>query len=227
MSPSFEGTTSGLNDQSQYTITMHSGVVSPTDFLKKMRREAIDLTYELYKASDDPKLKLKLIGVFDEASRTPGNVLYGDDVAQMIVDNLKYIAGIYRKIIFGEGVEMTDDLGVVAMIEERLYWINRSEKRKVEESEKLRSDILRDELYHLFRLLVGDPVTYQEQEGWDTAEKTRSEDIDQLINSIEAEQLEEWFNKLNKIANQHVIVEDWKFNIFKGFLRKYQRLNRK
>ena len=185
-----------------------------------MRREAIDLTYELYKASDDPKLKLKLIGVFDEASRTPGNVLYGDDVAQMIVDNLKYIAGIYRKIIFGEGVEMTDDLGVVAMIEERLYWINRSEKRKVEESEKLRSDILRGELYHLFRLLVGDPVTYQEQEGWDTAEKTRSEDIDQLINSIEAEQLEEWFNKLNKIANQHVIVEDWKFNIFKGFLRK-------
>ena len=35
LSPSFEGTTSGLNDQSQYTITMHSGVVSPTDFLKK------------------------------------------------------------------------------------------------------------------------------------------------------------------------------------------------
>lgn len=220
LSPSFEGTTSGLNDQSQYTITMHSGVVSPTDFLKKMRREAIDLTYELYKASDDPKLKLKLIGVFDEASRTPGNVLYGDDVTQMIVDDLKYIAGIYRKITFGEGAKMTDDLGVVAMIEERLYWINKSEKRKVEESEKLRCDILHDELYHLFRLLVGDPVTYQEQEGWDTAEKTRNEEIDEVVKSIKKDKLDEWFRKLNKIAGQHILVEEWKFNPFKGFLRK-------
>ncbi len=221
LNPSFEGTTSGLNDKAQYTITMHSGVVSPTDFLKKMRREAIDLTHELYKASEDPKLKLKLIGVFDEASRTPGNVLYGDDVAQMIVDDLKYIANIYRKIVFGEkGEKMTDHLGIVATIEERLYWINRSEKRKVEESEKLRRDIFNDELYHLFRLLVGDPVTYQEQEGWDTAEKTRGEEIDQLINSINEAELEGWTEKLDKIAGQHTIIEEWKFNPFKGFIRK-------
>lgn len=221
LNPSIEGTTSGLNEEAQYTITMHSGVVSPTDFLKKMRREAIDLTHELYKASEDPKLKSKLIGVFDEASRTPGNVLYGDDVAQMIIDDLKYIADIYRKIVFGEkGEKMTDHLGIVATIEERLYWINRSEKRKVEESEKLRHDILQDELYKLFRLLVGDPITYREEDGWDTAEKTRGEEIDRLINSIETAQLEEWFDKLNKIAGQHTIVEGWKFNTFKEFLRK-------
>jgi hypothetical protein len=221
LNPSFEGTTSGLNDKAQYTITMHSGVVSPTDFLKKMRREAIDLGYELYKAVEDPKLKLKLIGVFDEAGRTPGNVLYGDDVAQMIADDLKYIADIYHKIVFGEtGDKMTDYLGIVATIEERLYWINRSEKRRVEKSEKLRRDILNDELYHLFRLLVGDPVTYQEQEGWDTAEKSRGEEIDQLIGSINEVGLEGWFEKLNKIAGQHTIIEEWKFNPFKGFIRK-------
>lgn len=221
LNPSFEGTTSGLNDKAQYTITMHSGVVPPTDFLKKMRREAIDLAYELYKATDDAKLKLKLIGVFDEASRTPGNVLYGDDVVQMIVDDLKYIAGTYRKIVFGEkGNQMTDLLGVVATIEERLYWINKSEKRRVEESEKLRCDILNDEIYHLFRLFVGDPVTYKEQEGWDTAEKTRGEEIDQIINLIDTAKIEKWFEKLNKIASQHIIVEEWKFNPFKGFIRK-------
>ena len=221
LNPSFEGTTSGLNDQAQYTITMHSGVVSPTDFLKKMRREVIDLAYELYKAAEDPKLKLKLIGVFDEASRAPGNVLYGDDVAQMIVDDLKYIADIYRKIVFGEtGDKMTDHLGIVATIEERLYWINRSEKRRVEESEKLRDDILGDKLYHLFRLFVGDPVTYQEQEGWDTAEKGRDNEIDEIIKSIEIDQLKNWFEKLNKIAGQHTIVEEWKFNPLKGFIRK-------
>jgi len=221
LNPSLEGTTSGLNDKDQYTITMHSGVVSPTDFLKKMRREAIDLTYELYKTSEDPKLKLKLIGVFDEASRTPGNVLYGDDVAQMIVDDLKHIANIYRKIVFGEkGEKMTDHLGIVATIEERLYWINKSETRKVEESEKLREEILQNDLYQLFRLLVGDLVTYKEEEGWDVAEKKRNEKINTLINSITEAQLKVWFDKLNKVASQYTLIEDWQFNIFKFFIRK-------
>ncbi len=208
LNPSFEGTTSGLNDKGQYTITFHSGVVSPTDFLKKMRREAIDLTYELYKAADDPSLKLKLIGVFDKASSTP-------------TDDLKYIVDIYRKIVFGEtGEGMTAHLGIVSTIEERLYWINTSEKRKVEESEKLQRDILQDELYSLFRLLVCDPVTYQIQEERNTNEKTRGEKIDGIINSIKKASIEKWVDTLNKIASQHTLIEDWKFNSFGGFLQK-------
>lgn len=203
------------------TLTMHFGAVSPTDFLKKIRREAIDLTFKLYRAAKDTKLKLRLVNIFNEAIRMPSNVSYGDDVVQMISGDLKYITEIYRKIVFGEkGEKMTDLLGIVAAIEERLYWINKSEKKQIEESEKLRKDILQNELYKLFRLLVGDPITYREEEGWDTAEKIRSEEINRLIGSIEKEQLEEWFNKLNKIARQYTIVDEWKFNAFKGFLRK-------
>lgn len=207
------------------TLTMHFGVVSPTDFLKKMRRETTNLIYEIYKAVDDPKLKLRLVLILDETTRTPSNVVYGNDVARMIVDDLKYLADIYRKIVFGEkGNKMTDHLGIVATIEERLYWINRSEKRKVEESEKLRCDILSNELYHLFKLLVGDMVTYREEEGWDMAEKKRNEEIDKLIASIKESRVNEWLNKFDKIANQQTIVEDWKFNIFRSFLRKLSKV---
>ncbi len=220
LSASVEGTTSGLNDEAQYTITMHFGAVSPTDFLKKLRREVIDLVYELYSTTKDSKLKLKLVEILDETTRTPSNVAYGDDVAQMIVDDLKYLTGIYRKIIFPETGKMNDHLGIIATVEERLYWINRSEKRRAEESEQLRQDILNDELYHLFRLLVGDPVTYQEQEGWNTAEKNRAEETEQVISSIEETEIEKWLEKFNKIASQHVLVDEWKFNPFKGLLRK-------
>jgi len=222
---SIEGTTSGLNEEVQYTITLHSGVVSPTDFLKKMRKEAIDLTYELYRVTGDLGLKLKLIGIFDEASRTPSNVLYGDDVAQMITNDLKYLVSIYRKIIFGEKKDkMTNHLGIVATIEERLYWINKSEKKRVEESEKLRNDILHNDLYKIFRLLVGDLVTYREEEDWDTAEKKRNEEIDKLIDSIQETQFKEWVDKFDKITSQQTIVDDWKFNIFRGFIRKLSKV---
>lgn len=220
LSTSVEGTTSGLNSEAQYTITMHFGAVSPTDFLKKLRREVIDLVYELYSTTEDPKLKLKFVEILDETTQTPSNVAYGDDVAEMIIDDLKYLTGIYRKIIFTETGKLTDHLGIVATVEERLYWINRNEKRRVEEAEQLRRDILDDELYHLFRLLVGDPVTYQEQEGWNTAEKNRAEEIDQVISSIEETETEKWLERFNKIASQHVLVDEWKFNPFKALLRK-------
>jgi len=203
------------------TLTMHFGAVHPTDFLKTIRREAIDLTYRLYKAAEDVKLKLRLVNIFDETTRTSSNVSYGDDVTQMITIDLKYLTDIYRKIVFGEKEEkMTDFLGIVADIEERFYWINKSEKKPIEELEKLRKEILQDELYRLFRLLVGDPITYCQEEDWITAEKIRSKEIGQLIESIEKVNLEEWFDKLNKIASQHKIVDEWKFNPFKGFLRK-------
>ncbi|MBA7527310.1 hypothetical protein ES705_19486 [subsurface metagenome] len=139
----------------------------------------------------------------------------------MIVDDLKYLTGIYRKIVFGE--KMTDLLGIVAAIEEHLYWINKSEKKRIKESEELHKDILKKKLYKLFRLLVGDPMTYYQEEDWITVEKIRSKEIDQLIGSIEKTQLEEWFDKLNKIASQHKIVDEWKFNPFKDFLRKVSK----
>ena len=218
---SVEGTTSGLNENADYTITMHFGAVSPTEFLKKMRWETIDLVYVLYKSPGNPKLKLRLVKILDETTLTPSNVAYGKDVSQMIADDLKYLTGIYRKIVFGEKKEkMTELLGIVAAIEERLYRINKSEKKRIEESEELRNNILQNEFYRLFRLLVGDPITYCEEEDWITAEKIRSEEIDQLIGSIEDAQLKGWFNKLNKIASQYTIVDEWKFNTFKGFLRK-------
>ncbi len=218
---SVEGTTSGLNENADYTITMHFGAISPTDFLKKMRWETIDLVYVLYKSTGNPKLKLRLFKILDETTRTPSNVAYGENVSQMIADDLKYLTGIYRKIIFGEKKEkMTELLGIVAAIEERLYRINKSEKKRIKESEELHKDILKNELYKLFRLLVGDPITYYQEKDWITAEKIRNKEINQLIGSIEKAQLEEWFDKLNKIASQHMIVDEWKFNTFKDFLRK-------
>jgi len=220
LSSSVEGTTSGLNDNADYTLTMHFGVVDPSNFLKKIRREVIDLTYELYKAAEDSKLKLKLVSIFDETSRTPSNVLYGDDVVQMIVNDLKYLASIYRRIIFGEKGKMTEHLGIVATIEERLYWINKSEKRRIEELEELRRDILQDELYKLFRLLVGDPITYREEEGWDEAESKRSKAIDARIEEINDSNLVEWINTLNKITEQIGLVAEWQFSPFRMFLRK-------
>jgi hypothetical protein len=223
LSTSVEGTTSGLNENADYTLTMHFGVVSPTIFLKEIRRAAIDLVYKLYQSADDPKLKLRLVEILDETGRTPSNVSYGEDVVEMITDDLKYLVNIYRKIIFDKG-RMTNFLGIVATIEERLYWINRGEKKQLKELEQLRQDILSDKLYKVFRLLAGDPMAFRKEEGWNAGGKKLNGEIDMLINSLESSKIGLLSDQFNKIAEQHIIIDDWKFNTFKYFLRKVSEI---
>lgn len=219
LSSSAKGETPGLNENADYTLTMHFGVVDPTDFLRKMRREVIDLIYTLFQSISNPKLKLRLINILNQATDTPSSVSYGEDIAQMISEDLIYLINLYRKIIF-QGGKIIEDIGLVAVIEERLYWLGKSRTTGSEELEQLRSDILGDEFYKLFILFVGDPIIYREEKGWEEAEKIRDEEINKLIDIIDEETINEWFEKLDKVANQQGVIDEWRFNPFKTFLYK-------
>jgi len=202
------------------TFTIHFGAVSPIDFLKRIRWETMKLINELYQISEEPGTKLRLVQVFDKVTRTPPNVEYGDDLIDMIKGDLGYLTDIYSGIVFFDSGKMTDNLAVVEKIERHLSLINRSERLSSEKSEELRKEILQDEFYQLFRLLAGDPMTYREKKSWDDAEQKRKEEIDRLIASIEKPHIEEWFDKLDRIATQHELIDDWQFYGFKLFLLK-------
>lgn len=202
------------------TFTIHFGAVSPSDFLKRIRWETMKTINELYQISEEPGTKLRLVQVFDKVTRTPPNVEYGDDLIDMINGDLGYLTDIYRRIVFSDSGKMTDNMAVVEKIERHLNLINRSERLKSEKSEELRKEILQNEFYRLFRLLAGDPMTYREKESWDNAEQKRKEEIDKLIASVEQPHIGEWFDKLDRIAAQHELIDDWQFYGFKLFLLK-------
>lgn len=216
---SVEGTTSGINEESQYTLTLHSGVVQPTDFLKKIRRETIDLIVDLYKNVADEQKKIRLVKILEEAVRTPSSVAYGEDVEKMISDDAKYLLTIYREMLFKNG-KLIGSIPVAEEIEKRLYWFHKSGKLNTPEAQKLREDILADSFYSVFRLFAGDDIIFREEEGWDEAESKRSKAIDAKIEEINDSNLVEWINTLNKIAEQIGLVAEWQFSPFKMFLRK-------
>jgi len=213
-------TVEGSELTAEDTLTIHFGAVTPSNFLKKIRRETIDLICGLYQTTADPKTRLRLVHVLEEVTRTPSNVEYGDDLIEMIKEDLGYLIHIYRKMVFEDDGKIIKNLAVVEAVEQRLHWINKTDKFRTQNSEELRREILQDEFYQLFRLLVGDPITYREEEGWDTAEQKRAEEIDKLVDSIEEARLEEWFDKLNRIAAQYALVDDWQFNTLRFFLQK-------
>lgn len=219
LSSSVEGSTSGLNENSDYTLTIHFSAVQPTDFLKKLRRETIDFLCKLYQSIDNTSQRLRVITVFEEVTRTPDNVAYGDDLSQMIQDDVAYLLDIYRRIVFPKG-KLTNELAVAKEVEERLYWIRRSEGFKNEELEALRSDILENKFYRIFRVLVGDPITYREEEGWNVGEQKRNEEIDKIVRAVTQKKLSNWIIRINDIASQSDFIDEWQFQPFKQLLRK-------
>lgn len=213
-------TVEGSELTAENNLTIHFEAVTPSNFLKKIRQETMDLIYDLYQTAADPKMRLRVAQVLEEVTQTPSNVAYGDDLIEMIKEDLGYLIDIYRNMLFEDDGKIIKNLAVVEAIEQTLRWINKTDKFRTQNSEDLRKEILQDEFYQLFRLLVGDPITYREEEGWDTAKQKRAEEIDKLIDSIEEAHIEEWSDKLNRIAAQHAMVDDWQFNIFRFFLQK-------
>jgi ppGpp synthetase/RelA/SpoT-type nucleotidyltranferase len=220
LSSSVEGTTSGLNEEADYTVTMHFGAIQPTEFIKKIRRETIDLVFNLFQNIPDEEKKLKLVKILEQLVRTPNNVAYGDDLTQMITDDAQYLLIIYRKMLFDESSKIIGSIPVAEEIEKRLYWFHKSGRLNTTEAQKLREDILADSFYSIFRLFAGDDIIFREEEGWDKADAKRSKDIDTKIEEINDSNLAEWINTLNKIAEQIGLVAEWQFGYLKIFLRK-------
>lgn len=216
LEPDFEGTT--MTDEK--TLVMHSGPLTVTPFLKDLRKKTIDFIFDLYGKVSSGNEKLKLIRVLEEAAQTPGHVLYGDDLLDMVNDDISYLIKIYEQIVFGADGKMIEEVSLVSEIEKKLYWMNRSEKKISTESKEFRKKILSDRFYSIYRLLVCDQVSYREEEGWDTAEGTRNEKIASHIASINPDNIAQWIADINLISDQQKVTEEWHFLQFKSFLRK-------
>jgi len=194
------------------TLTLRSGSIVPTEFLKGIRRDTLNLIYELFESVKDLKAKLRLVEVLDEVTRPPHNTKPDSNLIEMMMQDSEYLTDIYRKMI-SKGAP-----AVISHIERNLYWMNRSENFKTDKSEELRKEILRDEFYRMFKLLVGDHADYQEEGGWEEAERKRREQMKALVDSIDRTNLDAWADKLNRIADQRDFIEAWRFASFEHFL---------
>jgi len=194
------------------TLTIRSGQVTPNEFLKKIRMDVLNLVYDLFEITGNPKEKLRLVEVLDQVTQPPHNVAVTPELMEMLRQDSEYLIDIYRKMT-SEGSP-----AVISHVEHRLQWMNRSDIFESGKAEQLRNEILSDDFYQIFRLLVGDRTDYRDEGGWKEAERKRREQMGVLIDSITEPNLEEWSEKLNTIADQHDLIELWRFSNFEYFI---------
>jgi len=207
----------GTEWTSEDTLTHHSGVVPVSDYLKSLRRQSIDMLSELFSATRDKKIKLRIISVLEEVTRTP-NHIPSEEIGKIVEEDTKYLLGIYRRIIFGaNGRRMTAPLSVVEAIESRLYWWPKWGIGGTEVVE-LRKSILEDRFYAIAHTLVGNSRTYYVEEA--ESGINRNSHVEDLLNTVTRPTLDQWVTDLNRIAKEKDYIEEWQFHTLQDFLRK-------
>lgn len=208
----------GTSMENPDSISLRFASVQPNEFLKNLRREAMDLIYHIYTRTSDQSEQIRLVRILQYAARTPHMGPYGDDVAQMILDDTRVIIGIYRKMLFDDGDQLVAHVGLAHEIENTLGFYDQNTP-VADEARQLRSAILADRFYQIFHLLVGTDRGFAENVSWHDAEATRSAAIDHMIDSVDASTLGQWIEDLNCIAAQAEVIGGWEFRHFDYFLR--------
>ena len=217
LSSSVEGTT----NEAPNTLTMHFGAVQPTDFLKKLRKETIDLIYDIYQLTPDAANKLEMVMVLAEATQTPSHVAYKEDISKMISDTSQYLIEIYEKMLFDVDGKLIAPLAIIEEIDERLHWAAKHNLLNTPDSAALRQKILGNPLFSLTRLFAGNDIVFREENGWDDAEQKRASAISAKMDTINQDNVSDWIRDLNLIAAEKGLIAEWQFTPFKQlFLKK-------
>lgn len=203
------------------TLTMHFAQVDPTDFLKKIRKDTMDFAYDLYAEISDPRIRLRLASVLEEVMRGPSNVKYSDSLKDMLDEDTKYLADIYRKMIFDESGNLTkENIATAEEIEERMFYFAKSEKGARAGLAKLREDIMKDPFYMKVCPMIGGRAAYRGEEGYEESKQRREKDQQDIIAEISDNNINEWSEILEVLAKQKEVIDDWKLGDFKRFIER-------
>lgn len=202
------------------TLTVSFGAVQPTDFLKKIRRETIDFLISIYEAFTEEHDRLRVVKTLHHAFELPHSVKYGDDLKDMVVEDVNYLIPMWSKLLFDENGQLACPISVAEEIHEQLARIKRGERYFTDDARLLLERLLANPLYQKAFLLVGSDFTHGVENDWKRDEKARTQMIDDAVAGLSHENIRGWIEDLNAIAKSYGAIEAWQYQPFSGFLQK-------
>lgn len=224
LNPSFEG--HSMKDYKTFSIQF--GALKVDDNLKKIRERTIILLKKFYLLFKELKEKQKIIQALQEATRLPDRDNYGEDMKNMVLDNINALIDYYISIIPNADNEIVKD------IEEDAYWLSRRfDVKKLTRIKELQFLIASNEEYEIFRTLVGYDYYVTEPElgkvdpekiDWKKVDARRKTKIQEFINNISEENYKDWERKILLVLKNYSFPESQgeflHFNFFLNELGK-------
>ena len=215
VSSSVEGSELTSPDQ----ITMHTGTLTPSEGLKKLRRRAMDFVVELYEEATKVSDQLILIHALLSALAPPRGDNISDGLITMLQEDFTYLSAVLPKLLFsGDNVI---NYPVAREVESELKRLQKSNRFQNDAVHKLRDQLRKDEKYTMYSSLVGDIHEFGEtDENWRDSKKRRSEEIDRLVARVTPATFADWYKLLNVYAQPLAKggLDEHKYRTFQDFI---------
>ncbi len=218
LTPDFDGT----SQTDMYTLTFHRGPLDATPFLKTLRRDTIKLLLKRYETESGAGGKAKIVDTIGHATYKSDSPFPSDPdflarSVEMVETDTEFVVDAYKNIVFPNG-KMTPLYPVVYEVETQLSILStRTHKIKgVEDLLKQIRDNKSD--YRLFSLLAGDEMRLRHDIEWQEGRRQKEEEIKEIINSITEKNADEWYERIDTVANFRDCIQDWLYQTLRDFL---------
>lgn len=228
-----EGTSSTYN-----TMTFHRASVVPSDALRTLRSEALDILFDLYRTATSEQEKQSTEQTIFSATSMPVQANYADDLLIGVLNDSARVVDFYRDLASGDAYE------ILQKAEDRILWLHRrsigvrndprSSEAMLAGVDKLSESIrqFRDAIdankeFTIYKTLVGYDSVFPmmwEDENSDPAEEDayRQERIDEFVAEVNDTNADEWFAIIQRCA-QTESNDATTFPKFGEFLRRLSK----
>lgn len=200
LSPSFQGTSQGVNENDDETFTLHQGGIPVNHFIKKIRAQSIRELIKCYRNTADLKNKMLIVEALGENSTQLPNGGYTDELEKTLKQNVDTIVAFYNEIYKHAPV------AVLALIDQQLKWFIRRFSPGHRGANALRKKLGSLERYRFFRKFVGHDYDYDEELGWEKAQQKRMEGIQMEIANVTDKKLTLYQNKISALIQDKRVM---------------------
>lgn len=146
------------------TVTLSTGSIQPTEDIRNLRRNTLEILKSLYFLSKDAKEKISVLGTMYESGRTPHQTKYSDELLAMTVGDALVVLEFVKSVV------TTEELEVVQDIEHDIFWqFRRGRDEKIQTLALEIKDIIdANQEYQIFKILIGFQGIFSE---WRTKEE--------------------------------------------------------
>lgn len=190
------------------SVTIHRGSVLPSDALRRIRRNAIEVLQMLFRGAEDDTDRRTIKHAFNDAARPPSGPNVDSGLLEIMLQDALVIVDFYLGIAGGLGFELLQSL------ERDLYWLYRHQGKPradlqdapkiVELRHRLAGEIIafRDQInsdrrFVIYKTLVGFESVFPPM--WDNEIDIEEEDdyrrnrIREFVECVSLENAHEWF----------------------------------
>ena len=192
--------------------------VSVTDDLIGLRKDVISLLQLIFDEVQAPK-QIEVIRVLNCATEFPELGDLGEDMITLIRENAEVLFDFYLGLLT---VPTAPNVEVHLAIEEQIHRLRAWHQGDIKNLDQLLSALQSNECYQLYRTLAGDTSLFWIDDGksYDEIQTETADKIKKIADEITHENLMEWLETLNEIAESFPYTSDQDTSRFRQLLFK-------